>query len=68
MSAAPAPSAESIVRAVSDEARDDAVVPFAVEPLDLRGRVVRLGAALDHILAKHNYPSPVARFLAKPAC
>ena len=33
-------------RPVSDEARDDSVVPFAVEPLDVRGRVARLGAML----------------------
>ena len=52
---------------VSDEARDDAVVPFAVEPLDVRGRVVRLGASIDHILAKHNYPTPVARLVGE-AC
>ena len=52
---------------VSDEARDDAVVPFAVEPLDVRGRIVRLGASIDHILAKHNYPKPVARLVGE-AC
>ena len=52
---------------VSDEARDDAVVPFAVEPLDVRGRVVRLGASIDHILTKHNYPTPVARLVGE-AC
>ena len=37
--------AETPARAVSDQARDDKVLPFAVEPLDLRGRVVRLGAS-----------------------
>lgn len=54
-------------RVVSDEARDDAVVPFAVDPLDVRGRVVRLGASLDHILTKHAYPAPVARLVGE-AC
>jgi molecular chaperone Hsp33 len=54
-------------RPVSDEARDDSVVPFAVEPLDVRGRVARLGASLDHILAKHAYPTPVARLVGE-AC
>jgi hypothetical protein len=43
------------------------VVPFAVEPLDVRGRVARLGASLDHILAKHAYPTPVARLVGE-AC
>jgi molecular chaperone Hsp33 len=56
-----------VARPVSDEARDDAVVPFAVEPLDVRGRVVRLGESIDHILAKHNYPTPVARLVGE-AC
>jgi len=56
-----------VARPVSDEARDDAVVPFAVEQLDVRGRVVRLGATIDHILAKHGYPTPVARLVGE-AC
>ncbi|HUZ91078.1 MAG TPA: Hsp33 family molecular chaperone [Methylocella sp.] len=56
-----------VARPVSDEARDDAVVPFAVEALDVRGRVVRLGESIDHILAKHNYPKPVARLVGE-AC
>jgi molecular chaperone Hsp33 len=54
-------------RPVSDAALDDAILPFAVEPLDLRGRVVRLGPAIDHILARHDYPAPVARLLGEAA-
>ena len=38
------------------EGNDDVVLPFAVEPLDVRGRVVRLGASIDTILARHGYP------------
>jgi molecular chaperone Hsp33 len=56
-----------MARPVSDEPCDDAIVPFAVEALDVRGRVVRLGASIDHILAKHNYPTPVARLVGE-AC
>ena len=37
-------------RPVSDAAIDDVVLPFAVEPLDLRGRLVRLGPAIDTIV------------------
>ncbi len=48
-------------------AGDDHVVPFAVEPLDARGRVVQLGPLLDQILERHDYPEPVARLLAE-AC
>jgi molecular chaperone Hsp33 len=54
-------------RTVSDEGRDDSVLPFAVEPLDVRGRIVRLGASIDQILAKHKYPAPVARLLGEAA-
>src|ERR1700746_2971611 len=43
---------------------DDAVLPFEVNPLDLRGRLTRLGPSLDEILAKHDYPAPVGQLLA----
>jgi molecular chaperone Hsp33 len=62
-----AETGKPVARMVSDEARDDAVVPFAVEPLDVRGCIVRLGASIDHILTKHNYPTPVARLVGE-AC
>ncbi|WP_102961132.1 Hsp33 family molecular chaperone [Mangrovicella endophytica] len=48
-----------------DFAGDDAVVPFAVEALDARGRAVQLGTMLDHILDRHAYPEPVSRLLAE---
>lgn len=57
---APAPA-----RRPSERADDDKVLPFAVEPLDVRGRVVRLGPALDQALANHNYPPQVARALSE---
>jgi molecular chaperone Hsp33 len=53
------------VRAVDDLGRDDTVLPFAVEPLDLRGRVVRFGPSIDRILAQHAYPPPVARLVGE---
>jgi molecular chaperone Hsp33 len=46
-------------------AGDDAVLPFAVEALDVRGRVVEIGETLDEILARHAYPTPVSRVLAE---
>lgn len=46
-------------------AGDDHVVPFQVEGLDVRGRAVQLGAMLDTILERHEYPTPVARLLAE---
>lgn len=44
---------------------DDTILPFEVAALDLRGRVVRLGAAVDEILARHDYPLPVAKLLGE---
>jgi molecular chaperone Hsp33 len=51
----------------SFEGADDVVLPFAVEPLDVRGRVVRMGDSIDTILARHRYPDAVARLLGEAA-
>src|SRR6202022_3691820 len=57
--------AEAPVRAPSAIPVDDAVLPFEVAPLDLRGRLTRLGPALDDILHKHDYPAPVGKLLGE---
>jgi molecular chaperone Hsp33 len=44
---------------------DDLVQPFRIDPFALRGRLVRLGPALDHILSQHAYPEPVAAMLGE---
>src|SRR5712691_5851639 len=44
---------------------DDTILPFAVEALEVRGRVVRLGPLVDTILRSHAYPTPVARLLGE---
>jgi molecular chaperone Hsp33 len=44
---------------------NDLVLPFEVKPLGVRGRVVRLGAVIDDILARHDYPAPVSALLAQ---
>ena len=54
-------------RPVSDIGQDDVALPYAVEPLDVRGRVVRLGPALDLIIRQHGYPEPVARLVGEAA-
>ena len=46
-------------------AGDDVVVPFAVEPLDIRGRAVQLGGMLDTILKRHEYPEPICYLLGE---
>lgn len=43
----------------------DLIQPFQVEASGLRGRLVRLGPAVDTILTRHDYPEPVARLLAE---
>jgi molecular chaperone Hsp33 len=44
---------------------DDAVIPFEVNALDLRGRLTRMGPALDEILTRHDYPAPVGKLLGE---
>jgi molecular chaperone Hsp33 len=46
-------------------ARDDLVMAFEAEGLDVRGRIVRLGPAADAILSRHAYPAPVSRLLGE---
>jgi len=46
---------------------DDVVSAFQIENLPVRGRVVRLGAAIDEVLTRHDYPEPVANLLGE-AC
>jgi len=53
------------VREPEQIGRDDTILPFAVRALDLRGRIVRLGAAVDNILSSHDYPVPVAKLLGE---
>src|SRR6185295_14899045 len=52
-------------RAPAEVSADDTVLPFEVSALDLRGRVVRLGPAVDSILEGHSYPQPVAKLLGE---
>ncbi len=46
---------------------DDLVLPFQIEESRLRGRMVKLGPAIDEILTRHDYPPTIARFLAEMA-
>jgi molecular chaperone Hsp33 len=59
------PHVETPSRAPSALAIDDIVLPFEVSSLDLRGRVVRLGPAVDEILTRHAYPEPVAKLVGE---
>ena len=46
---------------------DDLVAPFQIEEQPVRGRIVRLGGAIDEILTRHDYPEAVANLLGE-AC
>nr|MEA2797669.1 molecular chaperone Hsp33 [Phenylobacterium sp.] len=46
---------------------DDAVTAFQIEGEPVRGRLARLGPAVDEILRAHDYPEPVANLLGE-AC
>src|SRR5581483_7434761 len=60
------PNLEEIpTRAPAAVSADDTIMPFEVDALDLRGRVVRLGPAVDEILARHDYPAPVSKLLGE---
>lgn len=52
-------------RAPAQAAVDDSILPFQVEALDLRGRVLRLGPTVDEILTSHDYPAPVTKLLGE---
>ena len=52
-------------RAASAEVVDDIVLPFAVESLSTRGRLVRLGPAIDLLLKRHDYPEAVSKLVAE---
>jgi molecular chaperone Hsp33 len=46
-------------------ASDDQALPFQLDALGVRGRLVRLGPTLDAIIERHGYPLAVARPLAE---
>lgn len=58
-------SEDSALTSEAREGIDDAVLPFTVEALDLRGRIARLGPSIDTILRRHKFPEPVARLVGE---
>ncbi|MET0604956.1 MAG: Hsp33 family molecular chaperone [Beijerinckiaceae bacterium] len=52
---------------VANADRTDRILPFAVEPLDVRGRAITLGPALDRMLTMHAYPVSVSRAVGEAA-
>lgn len=56
---------ETSIRAPSAIPVDDSVLPFEVSALDVRGRLTKMGPALDEILTKHDYPASVGKLLGE---
>ncbi|WP_198045891.1 Hsp33 family molecular chaperone HslO [Novosphingobium aquimarinum] len=48
-----------------DETGFDRVLSFSVPDRDVRGRAVRLGPVLDHVLSAHDYPQPIRHVMAE---
>ncbi len=57
----------AVTQSPMSEVHDDVVAPFQVEGEPVRGRIVRLGAAVDEVLTRHAYPEAVANLLGE-AC
>ncbi len=52
---------------VTQTLTDDIVAPFQIDSQPVRGRIVRLGPAVDEVLTRHAYPPAVANLLGE-AC
>jgi molecular chaperone Hsp33 len=52
---------------ISPAITDDLVAAFQIEGTQVRGRITRMGAMVDEILSRHDYPEPVANLLGE-AC
>ncbi|MEM1410097.1 MAG: Hsp33 family molecular chaperone HslO, partial [Pseudomonadota bacterium] len=46
---------------------DDIIVPFQVGDTAVRGRLVRLGPAVNELLSRHNFPLPVKQLVGEAA-
>ncbi|GJL93663.1 MAG: 33 kDa chaperonin [Hyphococcus sp.] len=49
-------------------APNDIILPFQVGETAVRGRVVRLGGAIDTILSAHQFPETVSQLLGEAVC
>src|ERR1043166_7050504 len=49
------------------EITDNLVAAFSIEGHPVRGRIVRLGDAVNEVMSHHDYPEPVANLLGE-AC
>jgi molecular chaperone Hsp33 len=52
-------------RSSDERSAHDGALPFQLDALGVRGRLVRLGPSLDAVIERHGYPLAVARPLAE---
>ncbi|WP_135075604.1 Hsp33 family molecular chaperone HslO [Terasakiella sp. SH-1] len=50
---------------MSTQLLEDRILPFTVDGLDIRGRVVRLGPSVRKILEAHKYPAAIENILSE---
>lgn len=60
-----APTQTTAPETTSEGGNLDLCQPFQLEDNLFRGRLVRLGPSIDHIIRRHDYPAPVARLLGE---
>ncbi|MCU0733095.1 MAG: Hsp33 family molecular chaperone [Hyphomicrobium sp.] len=63
--AGPETSSEKATPGAAASGPDDLVVPFSTDKSGIRGRLVRMGAVVDTILARHAYPDAVSEALGQ---
>lgn len=51
--------------AAGSDAFSDHVLPFQIEAVGVRGRLVRLGPAVEAVIGPHGYPPPIATIVAE---
>ena len=56
---------EGVSGPISHSAADDVVIPFSTVGGQVRGRIVRLGDLVTHIVQRHDYPVAVSRLLGE---
>ena len=58
-------SDETRERLPNATAESDRLTPFQLDELEVRGRIVSFGPAVDAVLSGHAYPEPVSRLLGE---
>jgi molecular chaperone Hsp33 len=58
-------ASEGFRSSASQKSDEDQALPFQLDALGVRGRLVRLGPSLDAVIERHGYPLAVARPLAE---